>query len=157
MRGTISLAQVTIPLAQNASKAKREQVRALSVEIYRSINGCSTAGSVAKSKGAKFQMIGQMDTKVMAPQFVKILEQTPNGRSTPPLIGAAGVEMYVICSGGMVPAASAMQESRPTVTKQDEVTKEQVESRLYNQELSMLARRYLRDLRRDATIEMRDN
>jgi hypothetical protein len=72
------------------------------------------------------------------------------------LVGAQGVEMFVICAGGMVPEVT-MGESRPTVTKQGDPTKEDVENRLYNQELSMLARRYLRDLRRDATIEMRDN
>jgi peptidyl-prolyl cis-trans isomerase SurA len=58
----------------------------------------------------------------------------------------------------MVPAAGAMpQDVGPKITAQNDVTKEDVENRLYNQELSMLARRYLRDLRRDATIEMRDN
>ena len=156
MKSTLTLGQVIIPMAQGASKAKQEQVRQTSIEIYRSINGCSTAGAVAKSRGARFQMIGAMSVKDMAPQFVKILEKTPNGRSTPPLVGQQGVEMFVICAGGMVPEAT-VSEGRPTVTKQGAVTKEDVENRLYNQELSMLARRYLRDLRRDATIEMRDN
>jgi peptidyl-prolyl cis-trans isomerase SurA len=156
MKTVITLAQVAIPLADGASKAKEEQVRQQSIEIYRSINGCDSAPAIAKSRGARFAMIGQMNTKDMAPQFVKILQQTPNGRSTPPLRGASGVEMYVICAGGMVPAAT-VAEAGPTVTVQDRVTKEDVENRLHNQELSMLARRYLRDLRRDATIEMRDN
>ena len=101
-------------------------------------------------------MIGPMSVKDMAPQFVKILEQTPNGRSTPPLRGATGVEMFVICSGGMVPTATAGGGGQ-TVSKSSLVTKEEIENRLFNQELSMLARRYLRDLRRDATIEMRDD
>jgi len=158
MKAIIEIAQIVIPLSQGASKAKQEQTRQKSIEIYRSVNGCGTAAQVAKAHGARFQRFGNMNTKEMAPQFVKILSQTPNGRSTPPLVGANGVEMYVICSGGMVPAASAMQEGpRPTITAQSDVTKEDIESRLYNQELSMLARRYLRDLRRDATIEMRDN
>jgi peptidyl-prolyl cis-trans isomerase SurA len=155
MRSTITLAQVAIPLPDNASKKKEDQVRQLSIEIYRSINGCSTAAQIAKSRGAKYTMIGEMSTKDLAPQFVKILAQTPNGRSTPPLRGAAGVEMYVICAGGMVQAASVSEG--PTVTTQKDVTKEEVENRLFSQELSMLARRYMRDLRRDATIEMRDN
>ena len=98
-----------------------------------------------------------MSVKDVAPQFRKILEETPNGRSTPPLRGATGVEMFVICSGGMVPAAQVGGGPAPAAKAATEVTKEEVESRLYNQELSMLARRYLRDLRRDATIEMRDN
>jgi peptidyl-prolyl cis-trans isomerase SurA len=156
MQSTITLGQVLIPMAQGASKAKQEQVRQVSIDIYRSINGCSTAGTVAKSRGARFSMVGPVTVKDMAPQFVKILEKTPNGRSTPPLVGAEGVQMFVICTGGMVPEVT-MGEGRPTVTAQGDVTKEEVENRLYNQELSMLARRYLRDLRRDATIEMRDN
>jgi peptidyl-prolyl cis-trans isomerase SurA len=158
MKTIIEIAQIVIPMTQGSSKAKQEQVRAKSIEIYRSVNGCGSAPQIAKANGARFQRFGSMNTKEMAPQFVKILSQTPNGRSTPPLVGAQGVEMYVICSGGMVPAAGAVQEGpRPTVTAQSDVTKEDVENRLYNQELSMLARRYLRDLRRDATIEMRDN
>ena len=35
-------------------------------------------------------------------------------------------------------------------------SREQVQNRMFNQELSVLARRYMRDLRRDAAIEIRD-
>jgi peptidyl-prolyl cis-trans isomerase SurA len=120
------------------------------------VNGCSSAGAIAKSHGGRFEMIGNMNVGDVAEQFRKILGETPNGRSTPPLRSAAGVEMFVICSGGMQPAVTAGGGSQ-TVVEAEKVTKEEVENRLYSQELSMLARRYLRDLRRDATIEMRDN
>jgi peptidyl-prolyl cis-trans isomerase SurA len=158
MKSTLSLGRVSIPLSDGASKAKQEQAKNLAIDLYRTINGCSSAGSIAKSRGAKFDMLGSITVKDMAPQFIKILEQTPNGRATPPLRGAGGVELFVICSGGMVPAAGMQTAGgAPRTTKSDEVTKESIENRLFNQELSMLARRYLRDLRRDATIEMRDN
>jgi peptidyl-prolyl cis-trans isomerase SurA len=157
MKGSLTLARIGIPLSEGASKAKQEQAKSLSVELYRSINGCSNAGQIARSRGATFDMLGSMSVKDMAPQFVKILEQTPNGRATPPLRGAQGVELFVICSGGMIPAAGMQSAGGPTTTKSKDVTKEDIENKLYSQELSMLARRYLRDLRRDATIEMRDN
>jgi len=153
MQSVLTLGRVAIPLAENASKAKQDQVRQVSIDVYRSINGCEGAGAIARSKGGTFDMIGKMNVNEVAPQFRKILEQTPNGRSTPPLRGSAGVEMFVICSGGMVPAQQA-ERVGPTITAHKQVTKEEVENRLYQQELSMLARRYLRDLRRDATIEM---
>ena len=156
MQSVVTLARISIPLSSSASKAKQEQVRQVSIEIYRSINGCAGAGAVAKARGGAFDMIGQMNVKDVAPQFRKILEGTPNGRSTPPLRGATGVEMFVICAGGMQPAVQ-VGGGPGAVTAATDVTKEEVENRLYNQELSMLARRYLRDLRRDATIEMRDN
>lgn len=157
MKGVLQLGRISIPLSDGASKAKQEQAKALAVDLYRSVNGCSAAGSVAKSRGASFDMLGSITVKDMAPQFIKILEQTPNGRATPPLRGASGVELFVICSGGMVPAPGMQTGGGPKVIKAEEVTKESIENRLFNQELSMLARRYLRDLRRDATIEMRDN
>ncbi len=156
MRSTISIGRVAIPLSASASKAKQEQAKDLAIELYRTINGCSSAGAVSRSRGAKFEMIGEMSIKDMAPEFVKILSQTPNGRSTPPLRGQTGVEMFVICSGGMVPAAG-VAVAGSSVAPAKEVSRDEIEDRLFNQELSMLARRYLRDLRRDATIEMRDN
>jgi peptidyl-prolyl cis-trans isomerase SurA len=157
MRAVISIGRVSIALAGGASKAKQEQTKNLAIELYRSINGCGTASSVARSRGAKFEMIGEMSVKDMAPEFVKILSQTPNGRSTPPLRGQSGVEMFVVCAGGMIPAPGTQTAAGPTETVAPEVTRDAVENRLFNQELSMHARRYLRDLRRDATIEMRDN
>ena len=76
----------------------------------------------------------------------------------PPLRGAKGVELYVICEGGMRPAVSAGGSPDEMGEKPAaEVTKEEIENRLFNQELSMLSRRYLRDLRRDATIEIKEN
>ena len=35
-------------------------------------------------------------------------------------------------------------------------SREEIENRMFNQELSVMARRYMRDLRRDASIEIRD-
>jgi len=157
MKAVITLGRMSVPMAPGVSKAKEEQVRNTAIELFRSVNGCSTAGAAARSRGAKFDMIGPVTVKDLAPQFVDILKKTPNGRSTPPLRGAKGIEMYVICDGGMKPAASIGGASEGGDKPAAEVTKEEIENRLFNQELTMLARRYLRDLRRDATIEMKDN
>lgn len=157
MKAVVTLGRMSVPMAQGASKAKEEQVRNVAVELYRTVNGCSNAGTVARSRGAKFDMIGPVTVKDLAPQFVDILKKTPNGRSTPPLRGAKGIEMYVICDGGMKPAVSVDGASDAGDKPAAEVSKEEIENRLFNQELTMLARRYLRDLRRDATIEMKDN
>jgi peptidyl-prolyl cis-trans isomerase SurA len=156
MKPIVTLGRVSVPLDEAAPKGKIEQMRQNAIEIFRSINGCPTAGAIARSHGAKFDMIGPMTVKDLAPQFADILRKTPNGRSTPPLRGAKGIEMYVICEGGMRPAASVGgggDVDRPST----EASREEIENRLFNQELTMLSRRYLRDLRRDATIEMKDN
>ena len=102
-------------------------------------------------------MVGAVTVKDLAPQFADILRKTPNGRSTPPLRGANGIEMYVICEGGMRPAVNPVAGMDNSEKPAAEVSKEDIENRLFNQELSMLSRRYLRDLRRDATIEIKEN
>ena len=158
MKPVVTLGRISIPVASGASKAKEEQIRNTSIEIFRAVNGCSTAGQVAKSRGATFLMVGAVTVRDLAPQFADILRKTPNGRATPPLRGAKGVELYVICEGGMRPAIApggggGEMGEKPAA----EVSKEEIENRLFNQELSMLSRRYLRDLRRDATIEIKEN
>ncbi len=157
MKAVITLARMSLPLAQGSTKAKEDQVRLNAVDVYRTVNGCPTAGTIAKSHGAKFDMVGPVTVKDLAPQFIEILKKTPNGRSTPPLRGAQGIEMYVICDGGMRPAANVADAGEAPVKVGELPSKEEIENRLFNQELQMLARRYLRDLRRDATIEMKDN
>ena len=157
MKAVITLGKISIPLSEGASKAKQEAAKNTAIELYRSVNGCGTAGAIAQSRGAKFETLGSITVRDMAPQFIKILEQTPNGRSTPPLRGGTGVELFVVCAGGMVPAAGVNPGGGMPISASKEITREDIENRLFNQELAMLARRYLRDLRRDATIEMRDN
>jgi peptidyl-prolyl cis-trans isomerase SurA len=156
MKPVVTLARISVPLAEGASKAKEEQMRQNAIEIFRSVNGCQTAGGIAKSHGARFDMIGPMTVRDLAPQFADILRKTPNGRSTPPLRGAKGIEMYVICEGGMRPAAT-VGGGGGDERQSGDVSREDIENRLFNQELTMLARRYLRDLRRDATIEVKEN
>ena len=156
MRPVVTLGRISLPVPANASKAKEEQVRNASIEIFRSINGCGSAGQVSRARGATFQMVGAVTVKDLAPQFADILRKTPNGRSTPPLRGANGIEMYVICEGGMRPAVNPVAGMDNSEKPAAEVSKEDIENRLFNQELSMLSRRYLRDLRRDATIEIKE-
>lgn len=158
MKPVVTLGRISLPVNGTPSKAQEEQIRNASIDIFRSVNGCGSAGQVAKARGGTFQMVGAVTVRDLAPQFADILRKTPNGRATPPLRGAKGVELYVICEGGMRPAVAPggspdEMGERPAA----EVTKEEIENRLFNQELSMLSRRYLRDLRRDATIEIKEN
>jgi peptidyl-prolyl cis-trans isomerase SurA len=157
MKPVVTLGRISLPVAGTPSKAKEEQIRNVSIEIFRNVNGCGTAGQVAKARGATFQMVGAVTVRDLAPQFADILRKTPNGRATPPLRGAKGVELYVICEGGMRPAVAPGGQDEMGEKPAAEVNKEEIENRLFNQEISMLSRRYLRDLRRDATIEIKEN
>ena len=161
MSSRITMATIQIPITSSASKEKQEQVKQIAVRLYQSVNGCGNLAALVKANGATTVPLGTVAVKDLAPDFRKILEKTPNGRSTPPLRSANGVQMFVVCAGGMVPGRDSVVAGGPEgsgIVKPFVMpTRDDIQQRLYGQELSMMARRYLRDLRRDASIDIRDN
>ena len=69
------------------------------------------------------------------------MENLEPGQTSEPIRTNVGLHILTVCSRGSGGAGA--------------VTKEQIEGRLYGQQLSMIARRYMRDLRTAATIETR--
>ena len=63
------------------------------------------------------------------------------GQVSDPIRTTAGLHLIAVCGRRSAGAA--------------QLDKDQIESRLYGQQLSMIARRYMRDLRNSATIETR--
>ena len=148
------------PSPAELRRKSRRRSEQTAIKLFQSVNGCGNLAALAKANGATTVPLGAVDVKDLAPDFRKILEKTPNGRSTPPLRSGTGVQMFVICSGGMVPAQGQVaggDTGDHTVKPFVMPTREDIQNRLYSQELSMMARRYLRDLRRDASIDIRDN
>lgn len=158
MSSRITLSTIQIPVDAGASKAKQEKVRQIAIRLYQSVNGCGNLAALAKAEGATTVALGPVNVKDLAVDFRKLLEKTPNGRATPPLRAATGVQMFVVCAGGMIPGRAAVAAAPAGSIKPFQMpTRDEIQQRLYGQELSMMARRYLRDLRRDASIDIRDN
>jgi peptidyl-prolyl cis-trans isomerase SurA len=59
-------------------------------------------------------------------------------------MSAAGVELIIRCD-----------QAAPRVLVYQPPTRDQVEAQLVDEQLSIMSRRYLRDLRRDADVETR--
>ena len=81
------------------------------------------------------------DVWTLAPAFRAAVETLQPGQVSAPIRTAAGLHVLAVCakrSGGA-----------------EALSTEQIESRLFGQQLSMIARRYMRDLRTSATIETR--
>jgi peptidyl-prolyl cis-trans isomerase SurA len=73
------------------------------------------------------------------------IAKTQAGDSTAPFPSSAGMEIIVRCDKAAPKAASAMVIP----------TRDQVEQQLYEEQMTVQARRYMRDLRRDADVETR--
>ncbi len=93
------------------------------------------------SQGLMSSDLGERYVSDLTPEFQNAVSGLVGGDSTQPVQTNAGFHVLTVCDqsieGSMLPA------------------REVIEDRLFQQQLSMVQRRYLRDLRRDATVEMR--
>jgi peptidyl-prolyl cis-trans isomerase SurA len=125
----VSLRQITAPAnRQNALE-----------RVQRRINGCGDLeGAISNIQGAAVADLGQAQEAQLAPAIRDRINGVGVGRASPVVADGDQVSTIVVCAretgGGGVPDRS------------------QIEDRLREQELAMLSERYLRNLRREATI-----
>jgi peptidyl-prolyl cis-trans isomerase SurA len=88
--------------------------------------------------------LGTMKLTDLSAELQSAIAKTAPGGITDPLVSSAGVEIIVRCD-------KAVPKESVTVIP----TKDQVEEQLYEAQMTILARRFLRDLRREADVETR--
>lgn len=133
----LTLSQITIP----SSRVTDENRAALS-RAAASINSCDAIeAAVNDVSGAFVTNLGEVGANALVPTIRDALSGLEPVSATPVLETAAGAQVFVLCDKAL---------TGPGVPNAD-----QVENQLINQQLSLLSRRWLRDLRRDATIEIR--
>lgn len=144
--GKVRLAQVLVPVP-GGGREGMERAMQKAAALQARITGCSQARSVisAAGGGVLFDELGTFNRGELAGPIQQVLADVPNGQSTRVLGSSEGAMFFIVCDGGTTPKIETFEPP----------TREEIENRLFNQELSVLARRYLRDLRRDAVVEMR--
>lgn len=133
----LTLAQITL----TTSRLTPESRAALEAASDR-ITGCENLDTIAAEvEGALVTNLGAVAANALVPQIREALATLEPGQATDVLSTAAGAQVFVLCDRAL---------AGPGVP-----TTEQIENQLVSQQLSLLARRWLRDIRRDATIEIR--
>lgn len=90
-------------------------------------------------EGVVVSTMPETDVNAAPPEFLPAIETLLQGRAADPVRSSAGVHLLLLCSQR---TAAAGKPTRQTV-----------ENRLYGEQMAMLSRRYLRDLRNSATIQ----
>jgi peptidyl-prolyl cis-trans isomerase SurA len=143
--GTLPLARLLLPLGTNPTKEIIQSAMNAAGQIHQGFAGCAQLKTLAdKMKGSVYMDLGNMNTADLSPDIQKALAQTPPGETTMPLQSDAGVELIARCDK-RVEIQTAYQMP----------TREQVQEQLFDQQISALAQRYMRDLKRDADVEVR--
>ena len=139
---TVGLKQAAVRLAAGAPLAEVEAARARLEALRPTLSGCENFEQRAgAAEGIVVGDLGEAEIADLAPEFQSVAQQLQPGQISAPVRTEVGLHIVAVCSkrqgGAQIP------------------TSEQIEDTLYEQQLAMVSRRYLRDLRNSATIETR--
>ncbi len=140
----LSLKQLTVPLPADITEAKaRELVAGIQAETQ-NMGGCGRAEEVAKKIGAEVAQNDALKIRDLPPALQPILKQMSIGQATPAFGSAKeGLRVLVLCGRD----DSKVEAKAPSF--------DDVYAQMNEERVNMRARRYLRDLRRDAIIDYR--
>ena len=136
----LNLKQAAVRLPADAPQAEVDAAAAKLTALQPTLT-CDNVVEEATKAGVVGTEIGDQDINGLGPEYRAALEAVTDGQFTPPVRTPVGLHLFAVCG------RRVQGEGVPT--------RDQVGSRLFGQQLTMLAKRYLRDLRNSATIEYR--
>jgi peptidyl-prolyl cis-trans isomerase SurA len=139
---TLSLKQLTVKLP-TSNRAEAEGVLRRFATAAQNIGGCGGAEKIASEFNGEIVQNDATKHRDLPAALQEMVAQMQVGQATRPFVGndESSARILVLC-GREIP-----QEGTPS--------KDQVYAQLNEQRVNARARRYLRDLRRDAVIEFR--
>ena len=140
--------QIILPLDAYASAETAKRTREQLIAVASKVKGCDKLeAAFASIPGAKVMDIGHRPiSSLPAPLQPMVAKLAPGSVSTEPLRTNEGWITLAVC-GKEIEQDEASTPGMPT--------ENDIKERLFEQQMSMLSRRYLRDLRRDAVIDSR--
>ncbi len=138
----VSLKQAAIELPADASPERVDAARAKLLALKTQITGCDDLERAsAKVEGVVAGDLGEASIKDLRPDFRDAATNLKVNEVSDPIRTNVGMHLIAVCS---------RRVSGVNMPSRDEI-----EQHLEDEQLSQLARRYLRDLRSSATIETR--
>ena len=138
----LSLKQVSISFPKGTARDTAEPIVARFAQAARNVGGCGGADRIAQEFNGEVVQSDQVKMRDLPAALQQMMMPMQVGQATQPFGSLEeGVRVLVICG---------RDESDPS-----EPTFDQVYNQLNEERMNLRARRYLRDLRRDAVIEFR--
>ena len=138
----LHLVQVVFPLPPQASEAMRRTALGEAASAKATAKNCAEMLKIGKEKGSpQLSSEGRLRTSQIAPAIRNIVEGLEVGQASAPIVQKNGVGVIMLCEKAT---------SNTTLPTRDEIADQLARQRAEN-----LARRYLRDLRRTAFVDVR--
>ena len=140
----VHLVQIVFPLPPQATETMRRAAIAEAQNAKTSAKNCDEMLKIGKEKGsAQLSSEGRLRVDQVAPGMRSVVLALQVGQTSPPIVQKNGVGVIMMCEKAAAPSA-------PTIPSRDEIAET-----LLRQRLDTLARRYMRDLRRTAFVDVR--
>jgi peptidyl-prolyl cis-trans isomerase SurA len=138
----VSLVQMLLPLEAGAGPAERQSQEQLAEQVRESVSGCADLARVAQELGVPPPADPQkLRVGDIAPRIREIISPLKVGEASAPIRIEQGLLMLMVC----------VREEAPG----NMPSREDISENLLRQRLDLLSRRYLRDLRRAAFVDVR--
>jgi peptidyl-prolyl cis-trans isomerase SurA len=135
----VDLAQILLPVDGGATL---DAARGQAAQLRDRLGDCAAmADTAAELKAPDSGRLGWLRLGDLPPGFRQTVSSLPVGQVSEPLDGPTGVHLLMVCDRHN-PAAEGPQ-------------RDQIAEQLQRERVDRLARRYLRDLRKDAFVEVR--
>ena len=141
---TLDLRQIFLPLPRQSAPSDIEAQIDLAKIVRDTASSCSDFSTLAKEVGSpRPPSLGKLALKDLSPAIRQVVKDIPAGKISDPLKMPDGVMVLMVCNrdGGT---------SVIKLPKRDEIA-----DRLMNERMSLGARRYMRDIRLSAVIDVR--
>lgn len=135
------IVQVVFPLPDNPTDAQKQSAALQAIAIGKQSHGCADMLRIGKERAPKFSSEGHLQSNEISPALRKLVDGLKIGEPSQPILQRNGVGIIMVCSKGA---------PKPT-----EITRLSVIESLTRERLDAVARRYLRDLRRNAYVDIR--
>jgi peptidyl-prolyl cis-trans isomerase SurA len=142
---TLHIVQVVFPLPAQASETQRRAALAEAETARQQAKNCPDMLRIGKERAPQLSSEGDVRLSQISPAMRSMVLGLGVGQVSQPIVEKNGVGVIMVCS-----KAEAGQAAAAAAPTRDEVAEA-----LMRQRLDILARRYLRDLRRAAFVDVR--
>jgi peptidyl-prolyl cis-trans isomerase SurA len=135
------IVQVVLPLPAGASETVRRASIADAEKLRPAFKDCPTMLKIGKEKAPQYSSEGKLRAGALPTELRNLIEKLAVGEASVPIVQKNGVGIVMICNKSTETAG--------------EVTRQEATEQLIKLRLDTLARRYIRDLRRAAYVDVR--
>ncbi|MBV8888313.1 MAG: peptidylprolyl isomerase [Alphaproteobacteria bacterium] len=137
----LNIVQVVFPLQQHPTEAMKRAALAEAESVRSAANSCPEMLKIGKEKAPQLSSEGKIRVGEISPEMRNLVLNLPVGKASEPIVQKNGIGVIMVCDKAQTTAGLP--------------SRDEVGEMLLRQRLDTLARRYIRDLRRNAFVDVR--